>query len=85
MRRRHQRTLRSLLRDPPGADLAWRDVESLLVSLGAEIAEGRGSRVRVALGGRKAVIHRPHPSPTIGRGTARAIRKFLEEAGVDAP
>ncbi len=29
--------------------------------MGAEITEGRGSRVRVALKGVRAVFHRPHP------------------------
>ena len=29
--------------------------------MGAELSEGSGSRVRIALNGVKAIFHRPHP------------------------
>jgi hypothetical protein len=64
------------------ADIAWRDVESLLVALGAEVTEGNGSRVRVALHGVRAVFHRPHPQKETEKGAVKAVRRFLLEAGV---
>jgi len=49
--------------EPTPADLRWDDIEGLLRAAGAEISEGAGSRVRVALSGVRAVFHRPHPTP----------------------
>jgi hypothetical protein len=82
MHGRHRRTLARIFAEPVPADLRWSDIESLLRAAGAEISEGSGSRVRVALGGARAVFHRPHPSPDAKRGAVRAVRDFLEAAGV---
>ncbi|AMV40707.1 type II toxin-antitoxin system HicA family toxin [Planctomyces sp. SH-PL62] len=82
MSTRHARTLLAIFDDPARADVAWRDVESLLASLGAELTEGRGSRVRVALNGVRAVFHEPHPEEGIGKGMLRSLRDFLTAAGV---
>jgi len=54
----------------------------LLVSLGAEISEGNGSRVRIALNGIRAVFHRPHPQKETDKGAIMSMRRFLKEAGV---
>jgi hypothetical protein len=82
MHGRHRRTLSRIFAEPSPADLRWSDIESLLRAAGAEIGEGAGSRVRVALGGVRAVFHRPHPSPELKRGAVRAVRDFLAAAGV---
>ncbi|EHJ10511.1 HicA protein [Crocosphaera watsonii WH 0003] len=66
------------------SDISWKDIESLLLALGAEISEGRGSRVRVALNGVRAVFHRPHPQPQTDKGAVASMRRFLTEAGVRA-
>jgi len=63
------------------ANIDWKDIESLFLTLGAEITEGAGSRIRVALGGRKATFHRPHPEKEAGKGTVSTVRDFLREAG----
>lgn len=51
-------------------------------ALGAEITEGRGSRVRFALNSVRAVFHKPHPRPELVKGAVEALRDFLKEAGV---
>jgi hypothetical protein len=79
---RHRRTLARIFAEPTPADLRWRDIEALLLAVGAEVSEGSGSRVRVALAGVRAVFHRPHPGPETKRGLARAVRDFLAAAGV---
>ena len=61
------------------------DVEVRLVVLGAELSEGRGSRLRVALNGVRAVFHRPHLRKEVNRGMVKSIQRFLEEAGVNLP
>lgn len=76
-----QRMLQAVFEQPTRADIGWRQIEALLYSLGAEIRQGRGSRVRVKLGGRKAVFHRPHPRKEASKGCVEAVRRFLENAG----
>ena len=58
-------------------------MEKLLVALGGEIGEGRGSRVRVYLNGVRAVFHRPHPQKETDKGALKSVRRFLVEAGVE--
>lgn len=82
---RHEKTLVGVFADPVRANLAWHDIESLLLALGAELAEGRGSRLRVALNGVRAVFHRPHPGNEAGKPTVRSLRAFLIEAGIQPP
>ena len=80
---RHRRTLAAIFEDPVRANVVWTDVEHLLVALGAELKEGRGSRVRFALRGVRAVFHRPHPRKETDKGALRSMRRFLRTAGVE--
>jgi hypothetical protein len=64
------------------ANIAWSDIEAMLLYYGAEISEGRGSRVRIALNGVRAVLHRPHPQKETDRGAVASMRRFLAEAGI---
>ncbi len=79
---KHDRTLAAIQAEPVRANIKWADIESLLDHLGAEIAEGSGSRIRVALNGVKMSFHRPHPSPDTNKGAVRSVRRFLETAGI---
>jgi hypothetical protein len=54
----------------------------MLKACGAEISEGKGSRIRVVLNKVRAVFHRPHPAKETDKGALRSIRRFLTEAGV---
>lgn len=82
MGRKHRRTLAAIFAEPVRANINWSDVEALLAACGADISEGEGSRVRIALHGVRAVFHRPHPRKEAGRGAVRSVRRFLTEAGV---
>lgn len=79
---KHRKTLRAIFEDPVRSNVAWADVEKLLVTLGAEIGEGRGSRVRVYLNGVRSVFHRPHPQKETDKGALKSVRRFLVEAGI---
>lgn len=79
---KHQKTLRAIFADPARSDIDWTAIESLLLALGAELSEGRGSRVRVYLEGVRAVFHRPHPQKETEKGALKSLRRFLIEAGV---
>lgn len=77
---KHRATRDAIFETPTRGDLSWRAIEALLGTLGAELTEGRGSRVRVHLKGVRAVFHRPHPEKEAGKGTVEAVRDFLERA-----
>lgn len=82
MRSKHRKTLTAIFAHPVRANIPWKDIESLLIACGAEIGEGRGSRVRIALHGVRAVFHRPHPQKETNKGTVVSMRRFLTKAGV---
>ena len=80
---RHRATFAAIFAEPIRANVAWRDVEALLVACGAEISEGQGSRVRIALRGVRAVFHRPHPRKETDKGAIESLRRFLAEAEIE--
>ena len=82
MNKRHEKVLALIFENPVRADVSWAEIESLLVALGAELSEGRGSRVRIALNGVRAVFHRPHPKKETDKGALQSMRRFLQETGV---
>lgn len=82
MNRKHARTLARVFEKPVRSDIPWKDIETLLLACGAEISEGSGSRVRVALSDVRAVFHRPHPKKEADKGSVSSVRRFLSEAGV---
>ena len=76
------KTYHEIYRNPVKSGIKWDDIEKMLTSLGAEITEGNGSRIRVELNGVRAVFHRPHPENTTDKGAVKSLRKLLENAGV---
>lgn len=82
MNKRAIRTLEAVFDTPVRSDVPWKNIESLFKSLGGEISEGKGSRIRVALHGVRAVFHRPHPQKETDKGLLKSVRRFLLEAGV---
>ncbi len=82
MNKKHRRTLVCIFENPVRSEVKWSDIESLFVNLGAEVSEGSGSRVRVALNGVRAVFHRPHPKKVTDKGALVSVRRFLINAGI---
>jgi len=78
----NRKTLQQVYKKPVPSGIPWADIENLFRSLGAEILEGSGSRVRVKLNEVRAVFHRPHPERTTDKGAVASVRRFLENAGV---
>src|SRR3712207_607446 len=58
---KHRKTLRAVFTDPVSPNVAWSEIEALLVAVGARKIEGAGSRVRFEGRGIIASFHRPHP------------------------
>ena len=82
MKRRHTRTLVSIFGHPTSGNIPWRDIEALLIELGAEISERKGSRIGVRLFGDRRVFHRLRPGPDTDKGAVASIRDWLRQNGV---
>jgi hypothetical protein len=82
MNKKQRQTLDKTFEKPERSDISWVNIEALFVALGAEISEGSGSRVRVALNDVRAVFHRPHLERVTNKGAVKSVRRFLQEAGV---
>ena len=78
----HKKTLNAVFANPVSKSLEWRKIESLLVTVGCQIIEGNGSRVRFEKDGVIATFHRPHPAKEAKPYQVRDARQFLESLGV---
>ncbi len=82
MHGKHRKILDAIFDDPVRSNVLWTDIEVLFAAVGADISEGRGSRVRIGLNGVDAVFHRPHPHKETDKGALKSVRRFLREAGI---
>lgn len=82
MSQKHKRLLRSIYADPVSGNIHWREVESFLHHIGAEVDYTRGARVRVLLKNVEGQLHRPHHSGVCAKHDIRHLREFLARAGV---
>lgn len=82
MNRRQKKLLETINTNPISGNIRWLDIEFLFVSLGAEIVEGKGSKIAVVLNNQVAVFHRPHPRKEADKGAVKATRDFLKQTGV---
>ena len=82
MNSKQRNTLEAIFTKPIPSNIEWKDIESMLSAVGAEISEGNGSRVRIKLNDIRAVFHRPHPKKEADKGSIATMRRFLENAGV---
>jgi hypothetical protein len=78
----HRKTLQAIFDEPLPKNLEWRRIEALLVTIGCQVVEGHGSRVRFAKEGHIATFHRPHPAKEAKPYQLRDVRQFLENLGV---
>ena len=62
MNNRQRKTLIAIFDEPTKPNIAWADVESVLVAAGCRVIEGSGSRMRFECRGIIATFHRPHPA-----------------------
>ena len=82
MNSKHRKTLVAVFTNPVSGTIEWAAVESLLLAAGAQMIEGRGSRVRFETDGEVATFHRPLPAKEAKRYQGRDARDFLERIGV---
>jgi len=82
MSHKHAHLMRSIFQDPPSANIHWREIESLLTHLGAEIEPTHGARFKITLNKVETYLHHPHNSSTCSRTDIKTIREVLTHAGV---
>lgn len=82
MSHKHEQLIRTIFHDPISGNIHWREVESLLNHLGAEIEPLSGARFRVKLNGYEGVLHRPHRSNVLDRQGVKHLREYLGRARV---
>ena len=81
---KHRKTLLAIYRDPAPKQREWKAVEALLVAVGAEVIEGRGSRVRFHKAGEIGTFHRPHPKKESKPYQIKDTKDFLTRIGVES-
>lgn len=82
MSHKHEHLVQAIFRDPISANIHWREVESLLSHLGANMESLSGARLRVKLNGHEDVLHRPHHGNTLDRSAVKLLREYLARARV---
>ena len=82
MNSKHRKTLITVFFDPVSRNLEWRRIESLLLAVGCELIEGKGSRIAFKHGDLRADFHRPHPGKEAKPYQVRAAREFLKKLEV---
>ena len=82
MNHKQKHTLESILQTPASGNVHWRDVESLLKALGAELQVTHGARMTFQLNGVEGTVHKPHHSSAMTKQDIRHLRDFLREAGL---
>ena len=79
---KHNKTLGQVFKNPVPTNIKWRDIETMLISLGAEVKERNGSRVRFTIQNVQIMLHRPHPRPETKAYVIKNVRAFLIEAKI---
>lgn len=82
MNNKHRNTLKQIFATPIRPDIRWPDIISLFEALGARIIQGAGSRIGVLLNDCFYVFHEPHPGNIAKKAVVKAVRDFLEKAGI---
>jgi hypothetical protein len=80
MSHKHEQLLKTIFHDPISGNIHWREVESLLAHVGADIEQLSGARIRVKLNGAEGILHRPHHGNTLDRSSVRHLREYLAHA-----
>ena len=69
MNSKQKNTLKKIFEYPTRSDISWKEIETLFNAQGAELSEGNGSRIRIALNGIRAVFHKTHPQKEVNKSS----------------
>lgn len=79
---KQRKVLEKIADKPTAGSIEWSDIEKLFVALGAEVEEGRGSRVEITFRDRTHHFHRPHPGKEAKKYVVDDVRRILQEEGI---
>ncbi|MCL2076555.1 MAG: type II toxin-antitoxin system HicA family toxin [Betaproteobacteria bacterium] len=79
MNSKHRKTLAGIFAVPTKGTLEWARIEALLVAIGCEVQEGKGSAVTFRKDGLSLFVHRPHPGKESLHYRVERARDFLEQ------
>lgn len=82
MKTKQRKTLKTVFKTPTPNNIAWKDLESLLLAAGAGKTECRGSRVRFYSEKTFVIFHKPHKQKKAEPGQIKDARHFLTKLGV---
>jgi len=82
MSHKHEQLIGAIFHDPISGNIHWREIESVLNHLGAQVEHLSGARIRVKLNGHEGILHRPHHSNVLDRQGVKHLREYLARAGV---
>ena len=85
MNHKQKHTLEAIFKDPVSGNVHWRDVESLLEALGAELQVTHGARKTFVLHGIVGTVHKPHHSSMMTKQDIHHLRDYLQKTGFRAP
>lgn len=80
---RHRDTIEKIFDRPSSGNVEWREVLSLLETVGDVVEEPNG-RYRVTLGGETEVVERPH-GKDVDVQLLVDLRRMLRKAGFEPP
>lgn len=81
MNSKYRKTLDAVFTDRVSGTIEWAAIKNILLAAGAQLIEGRGSRVRFEKNGEVTTFHRPYPAKEAKRYQVRDARDFLERIG----
>ncbi len=84
MSQKHANLLHTVFHDPISGNIHWREVESLLHHLGAQVEPAHGARFRITLNSVEGFLHHPHHSNVLNREDVKHLRELLTRAGISA-
>lgn len=82
MNAKQKKILQAIFIKPTLSSIAWKDIENLMLALGAKVKEGKGSAGVFIFNRKIFPFHRPHPQKEAKRYQIEDLRKFLLEMGV---
>lgn len=81
MNHHHRKILHTLFAHPINANIAMKDVESVLGELGAEVSTAHSGKIHVTLNGHS--VNFSHPKHSLPKEEVTQVRKFIETCGID--
>ncbi|RKZ99641.1 MAG: type II toxin-antitoxin system HicA family toxin [Gammaproteobacteria bacterium] len=82
MSKKHQKVLSAIFSDHLSSNIHWKEIESLLIYLGAEFRESSGASLVAIINGIEFSMHRGHHNTTMSKKSLHQLRKYLESLNI---